>query len=111
MNKDTLWNDVLQMVRSMEKVPTLKGQAEAKVISVEDNKIDLELDKGKVISIVKNDFEKALNALEKNGRVRQRFVKKPLVERYVLGLMKLLPSFEDVKEYDGDQLKTFVKFK
>ncbi|WP_456273126.1 hypothetical protein [Bacillus sp. AK031] len=67
MEIDTLWDEVVQIAGSKKRVSTLKGKAAANIISVEEN-----------------------------GRVRQKFVKKPLVERYVLGLMKLVPAFEDI---------------
>jgi len=114
---DVLWRDVVARIEPGSKIPTLKGgkrngvEVTAEVISVDPDAIKIRLDKGDVREIKKDYYTTVLAKLREQGRVRQLNVP-GTTERYVLGVLKLLPYFEAVKEYDPSEGKEkhFITF-
>ncbi|WP_078543534.1 hypothetical protein [Litchfieldia alkalitelluris] len=113
MKIEQLWEEAVNLAEKSESITTLKEKATAKVVEVNPNSIKLMLTKGKSIELEKKHFEKALEVLNEKGRVRQHFVKNPKVERYVLGLMMMLPAFRKEEQFEAEtcEYKKFIVYK
>lgn len=108
---DALWWDITAHAAVGSVVPTLRGRQTALVVSVDPEMIAIKLDNGAIRRIKKDCYASVLAKLREQGRVRQANVPNNEVW-YVLGVLKLLPYFKAVEEYDPSEgkQKHFIRF-
>ncbi|KYG28164.1 hypothetical protein [Alkalihalobacillus trypoxylicola] len=106
------WEKIKRIAESLDYITTFKGNAEAEIVEVNNNSIDIRLKKdNNLLEINRNVFLKALSIVNEKGRVRQADIKEPTVERYVLGFMLLLPKFDKLKEIQGSDTISYLIYK
>ncbi|RYG72966.1 hypothetical protein EU245_08480 [Lentibacillus lipolyticus] len=89
-----LWKEACQIAATNKYIVTLKAQKKSPVTAVEENTIKLKLDNGNEnAKVTKNHFITVFGKLIDKNEIQQKDVK-GTEERYVLGLMSMMPYFK-----------------
>lgn len=92
MLEDKLWKEILARIEVGQIVDNFKGKADSKVISIENDRINFEVQSnGNETYISKTTFLNILNNLMKKGAIRQAEAGNN--PRISLGILMLLPYF------------------
>ncbi|WP_368502820.1 hypothetical protein AB3N04_00345 (plasmid) [Alkalihalophilus sp. As8PL] len=91
---DQLWNEACELAEKEQYIVTLKSRKKSPVIEITNDYIRLQLENGNSDAKIRKDhFVSVLGTLNDKKKIQQRDTK-GTEERYVLGLMSMMPYFE-----------------
>jgi hypothetical protein len=113
---NSLWSEACEIVSKEGYIITLKLEKKTPVIEVNQDMIKIKLDNGNIRELLKDHFTDVFGKLIKNKSIQQRNTRGN-VERYILGLMSMMPYFKKkiistqkpqyFIEFDEEYLKKF----